>query len=589
LVVKGFAGQLDVLAPEVPDSLLGSLYAAILARSGCRPQHCLYFEDKHLGDGSSLSDHVVELGKGLDPRGKFADEEAALDKLDLHMRSIAGEATAARARVIELQAELWERCAPVVSGHQTDALAAAQPCENAPARRSSSAAVAERTASGLAPVSSAGAREPPARTAAGLQTLDAGVQTLEADFLAADAAGGAGPRQLWLVVGGECEGICVQESEDAGSQLLAEHLSTGAYIEELVLREGRLCFRRLSGSGPRTGWVSVHGPSGSAATVRMSSAPSRSPSEPLPIALLFPGQGSEYVRMLSVVKDLPPVKEMLDKAASILGYSVLDVCLNGPADRLHRSLCCQPAVFVAGLAALERLRQMKPEAVERPSVMSGLFMGEYSALCAAGVLTFEDGLRLVKACGEAAEGAHREKRQGMILCAGLEKDELESHCSRAVEFEGAGSSCQVAACLFPRGYCVGGTEAAIAFLLDVAEKGGASVNRLPVEVALHTPMAGPVLRKFSAVLEEVLPRMRPPSHTVWVNSAEPIGPGSSPTVVAAHLKEQLTRPALWEQAVRGMMRAGVEEFYEVGPMKWLKAMMSAIDRSAWERTICIGV
>ena len=101
------------------------------------------------------------------------------------------------------------------------------------------------------------------------------------------------------------------------------------------------------------------------------------PSEPpLPVGLLFPGQGSQYVKMMSGVKDLPAVKEMLAKAQEILGYDILELCLKGPEAKLELTKFCQPAMYVGGLAALEKLRADKPERVERCQAVAGLSLGE---------------------------------------------------------------------------------------------------------------------------------------------------------------------------------------------------------------------
>merc|ERR1719343_601540 len=111
---------------------------------------------------------------------------------------------------------------------------------------------------------------------------------------------------------------------------------------------------------------------------------------PLPVALLFPGQGSQYVKMLDQVKDLPEVKDMLSKAKDILGYDLLELCLKGPEEKLAETRYCQPAMFVGGLAGISKLRGQKEEATTRPQCMAGLSLGEYTALCAAGVFTFEE-------------------------------------------------------------------------------------------------------------------------------------------------------------------------------------------------------
>merc|ERR1740127_213841 len=125
------------------------------------------------------------------------------------------------------------------------------------------------------------------------------------------------------------------------------------------------------------------------------------------------------------VQDLPKVKEMQEKAKEILGWDVLELCLNGPESKLEETKYCQPCMFIAGLAGLEKLKAEKPEAVSRCSVMGGLSLGEYTALCAAGVMSFEDGLKLVKLRGEAMQEAATASKQLMLSVAGLEKKALD--------------------------------------------------------------------------------------------------------------------------------------------------------------------
>merc|ERR1712187_786737 len=100
----------------------------------------------------------------------------------------------------------------------------------------------------------------------------------------------------------------------------------------------------------------------------------------VPVGLLFPGQGSQYVKMLSTVRDIPKVQELLKKADDILGYSITELCLKGPESRLEEASYCQPAMFIAGLAGLEKLRQDNPDAAGSFKVAAGLSLGEYTAL-----------------------------------------------------------------------------------------------------------------------------------------------------------------------------------------------------------------
>jgi len=282
---------------------------------------------------------------------------------------------------------------------------------------------------------------------------------------------------------------------------------------------------------------------------------------------------------------------MLAKAAPILGYDILDICLNGPESKLEETRYCQPAMFIGGLAGIEKLRAEKPEAVSRCSIMAGLSLGEYTALCAAGCLSFEDGLKLVKLRGEAMQEAASVGKQLMLSVAGLEKEKLTPLCEEAKKKEGPDAVCQISNFLFPNGVSCGGTEVAINELKELAEKAGAlQAKVLKTAGAFHTPLMKPAQEKLARAIDEVLPNMKPPLHTIWMNAnAEPVRPGQDVSEIVALMKKQLTCSVFWEPSVKEIIKEGVDEFYEVGPMKQIKAMMKRIDLAMWKKTINIDV
>merc|ERR1719454_1626655 len=120
-----------------------------------------------------------------------------------------------------------------------------------------------------------------------------------------------------------------------------------------------------------------------------------------------------------------------------MGVSLLDLCLNGPEETLQETRYAGPAMFVAGLAAVEKLRAEQPEAVDRAQALAGMEIGEYTALCAAGVFSFEDGLKLVKLRSEAMAAAASKGKQAMLSVAGVEKAKLEELCKEAAKKEGS--------------------------------------------------------------------------------------------------------------------------------------------------------
>lgn len=337
------------------------------------------------------------------------------------------------------------------------------------------------------------------------------------------------------------------------------------------------------------GQYPARGGGGSKAAEPAAITPSGEP--PLPIGLLFPGQGSQYVKMLDGVKTMPAVKDMLDKAKKILGYDILEICLKGPESKLEETSHCQPAMFIAGLCALEKLRKDNEDAVERCMCVAGLSLGEYTALTVAGVLDFEDGLKLVKLRGEAMNEAAKASEQAMLSVAGLESQKLKGLCEEATKKGGSGAVCQIANELFPKGFSCAGTKKAIDALKDLAEKNGALQARmLKTSGGFHTSLMLPAQKKLSVALEETLPRMKPPRCAVYMNvTGKPLKAGTPPKEFVPLLRDQLTNSVLWDTSVKAMIKDGAKEFYEVGPMKQLKAMMKRIDAQVWNSTTNIEV
>eukprot|EP00929_Paragymnodinium_shiwhaense_P000580 TRINITY_DN100829_c0_g1_i1.p1 TRINITY_DN100829_c0_g1~~TRINITY_DN100829_c0_g1_i1.p1 ORF type:complete len:427 (-),score=129.69 TRINITY_DN100829_c0_g1_i1:18-1298(-) len=335
---------------------------------------------------------------------------------------------------------------------------------------------------------------------------------------------------------------------------------------------------------------------GQAAAVSSSTPPPQEAglSKPsLPLALLFPGQGSQYVSMLSELQQLPAVQQMLQVANDILGYDLLQLCLKGPEDTLGETKFCQPAVFVAGMVGLEKLKTDRGEAVTQFRATAGLSLGEYTALCAAGVFTFQDGLKLVQLRGEAMQEAAARSEQAMLSVAGLEKSHLVKLCELAAAEEGGEDAvCEVVNELFTKGYACAGTANAVKALKQLADKepGCLQARLLKTSGAFHTKLMAPAQQRLAEALDATLPRMRPPQHTVYMNvNATPLAPGTDPAVIVGLLKAQLCSPVLWEQTMTAMIDDGITEFYEVGPMKQLKAMMKRINMKACNATTNVEV
>eukprot|EP00747_Dinoflagellata_sp_TGD_P162659 gnl/TRDRNA2_/TRDRNA2_180506_c0_seq1.p1 gnl/TRDRNA2_/TRDRNA2_180506_c0~~gnl/TRDRNA2_/TRDRNA2_180506_c0_seq1.p1 ORF type:complete len:556 (-),score=178.71 gnl/TRDRNA2_/TRDRNA2_180506_c0_seq1:73-1740(-) len=308
----------------------------------------------------------------------------------------------------------------------------------------------------------------------------------------------------------------------------------------------------------------------------------------VPSALLFPGQGSQYVGMMKDVVDRPAVREMLAKAKDILGWDPKDLALNGPEEKLSETKFCQPLMFIAGLAAMDLMKEKKPDDAERPQAVAGLSLGEYTALAAAGVLSFEDGLRLVKLRGEAMQKATDLVPQSMCSVAGLERAKVDKICQEAVKLDTTAKVpyAQVANLLFPAGFTVGGTKMAIDQVCKLAMAQKALQARvIKAGGAFHTPLMQPAADELGKAIDSLRGKMSPPKCAIYFNfTGKKISAGADPNTFVDLLKKQLTNEVQWEPTIKAMIMDGVKDFFEVGPLKQIKSMIKRIDADAFKRT-----
>ena len=295
-------------------------------------------------------------------------------------------------------------------------------------------------------------------------------------------------------------------------------------------------------------------------------------------AILFPGQGAQYVGM---AKDLAAgsavAKALFDEAAVVLGYDLLALCTDGPAERLNATDVSQPAIFVASLAALEQWKSTEPEALQGVEATAGLSLGEYTALVFAGSISFEEGLRVVQARGRAMQAAAETTPGAMasLLGADLENvEQLVKECRGSATLEIANYLC-------PSNIVVSGDLSAIEAVCRAAESRGFKPIRLTVAGAFHTQLMKPADEHLAEALARVT--LLPPRIPVWSNVDA--HPHTNPEELRALLVRQIVSPVRWEATLQGMLAAGIERFAEVGPGRVLAGLLKRIHRKAEIRNI----
>ncbi|MBI3317120.1 MAG: ACP S-malonyltransferase [Candidatus Omnitrophica bacterium] len=281
---------------------------------------------------------------------------------------------------------------------------------------------------------------------------------------------------------------------------------------------------------------------------------------PNKIGFLFPGQGAQYVGM---GKDLfeknGSARSVYDKADQILGYSLREICFQGPEDRLKRTAYAQPAIFVTSLAALAVLKEKFPELAADFS--AGLSLGEFSALTAAGAISFEQGLLLVKKRAEAMEACSQKYPGTMASILGLSVADCKAVTDEA--------GCELANLNSPDQIVISGTLESIDKACKIAEaKGAKRVVPLKVGGAFHSRLMQESRQALETALKEV--QINPPQGIFIPNaSAQKV---SNPAEIRDLLAKQLTSPVRWIETMIRAQEEGIDFCLEIGPGKVLKGL-----------------
>ncbi|MCE9524764.1 MAG: ACP S-malonyltransferase [Planctomycetales bacterium] len=292
-------------------------------------------------------------------------------------------------------------------------------------------------------------------------------------------------------------------------------------------------------------------------------------------AFLFPGQGAQAVGMgKQLAETLPAARALYDQAKQILGYDLAKICFEGPAEQLNSTVHSQPALFVTSLAGVESLKATQPDVVAAAAATAGLSLGEYTALVFAGVMSFEDGLRVVQQRGRAMQDAADAVPSGMVSILGMEAAKIEELCNQA---RGDGEVLQIANYLCPGNIVVSGHKTACVKIAELATAAGA-MKTIPLEVAgaFHTPIMQPAVAKLAAALAGV----KLSSPRIPVVSNVDAAPHSDPEEIRSLLVKQVVSPVRWEDSQRYLLNQGYAPHWEIGPGRVLRGLLKRIERKA---------
>lgn len=301
--------------------------------------------------------------------------------------------------------------------------------------------------------------------------------------------------------------------------------------------------------------------------------------------VLFPGQGSQYVGMGQNLLKFPGARDIFELANEVLKYDLLKICLEGPTSTLNKTIHCQPAVMVISLAALEKLKEERPNVIDNCAATSGFSLGEITALVFAGAIPFDKALRLVQTRAEAMQAACESVEGGMLTIMYAPDAEVGLACKKAQQWcldKGIESpECIVSNYLFPHCKVIGGSLEALKFIESNANHFGIKrTKRIPVNGAFHTAH----MEQAVDVFRKALNRIEIEDPMISVHSNVDGKRYRNAEHIRKQLPKQIVKPVKWEQTLHMMYeRKQGEHFprtFECGPGKGLTTILKQVNAKA---------
>ncbi|MBE0616117.1 MAG: ACP S-malonyltransferase [Burkholderiales bacterium] len=285
------------------------------------------------------------------------------------------------------------------------------------------------------------------------------------------------------------------------------------------------------------------------------------------LAMVFPGQGSQSVGMMQAYGDLAAVRDVLAEAGDALGQDLGKLMAEGPADQLNLTVNTQPVMLTAGYAAYRAWISLG--GIE-PALVAGHSLGEYTALVAAGVLSFRDALPLVRFRAQAMQEAVPQGQGAMAAILGLEEDRVRAACEEAAQ----GEIVQAVNFNSPGQVVIAGHAAAVKRACDAAKAMGAKrALPLPVSAPFHSELMQPAAERLQQYLQDI--EFKAPRIPV-INNVD-VASYVEPAQIKDALVRQAYHPVRWVETIRAFAAQGITQVAECGPGKALAGMTKRID------------